>query len=545
MLDALLLAGVPLLPLSAAPLVRFLPGPWRPALAARAVSLSFLLAILIWLRVLTGGPLHLALVSIPTASRPITLGLQADRLGAAMLLLVTGVSSLVHLFSARAMRGDRHERRFFVQLGAVTAAVLLLLLSDSLLLLFLCWGLKGLLLAALLGHYGDRPAARRAVARKVAIDLIGIAAFALAVVATWHAFGTLDLDSLFAQARAHPDVRWVPPWLHLGAVDLIALLLLVAAMAKSAQVPLHAWLPDSLETPTPVSALMHAGLVNAGGFLLVRLSPLFVLSPFALHLAFAVGTLTALHGSLVMSTRSDVKGMLAWSTMSQMGFMFMECGIGAFALAIVHLISHGIYKAAHFLNAGSAVADAGVDRALAAPGGAPSPPGVAARLVALVVPLVAVLLVHAHLGTMPGGAGAPLLLLFAWATGARVVLRVVRAGLARPAVLGASVAALTALYAAYLVAAGRFAAYLAPVLPAPRLVAASAVGTVPALVAATLALAAFAAPWLAGRPPFRALERRLYVFALHRGYVDEIGLLVLDPVARLARRLLRPVGGAA
>ena len=541
-MDGLLIGAIPLAPALGGVLnltcARLL-GTRVAPVAVAAMLISFACTVLAAGLVIAHGPISLDPGGWTGLGSGLAPRLRADRLGMVIALLVTGISLPVHAFAARAMQGDRHMARFFAGLNMVSAAVLMVTLSGSLLLLFLFWMAKGYILALLLAHYNDRPASRRAASKKMSIDLIGNTAFALAVVLIWRTFGTVDLAALATQARAHAGDRLDLLGLHVAVLTPIALLLLLAAMAKSAQVPLHAWLPDTLETPTPVSALMHAGLVNAGGFLLVRLSPLFALSAPAMHLAFAVGTVTALYGTAVMRTRSDVKGALAYSTMGQMGFMLMECGLGAFSLAILHLIAHGIFKATLFLGSGGAVAEGKAGRMLGAAGAQRASTAgngvVAAAASLLVVALAAILIDRA---TIQGG--ATLLLLFAWITGAGALARTVgRKGAAGDLLhFAAGVPVLAAIGVAYFALVRGFAGFLAPVLPAPAIATAAAPGLpfVLPLAALLVIVQAWRLLSLSNSPWLVRIERQFYVLALHRGYGEELaGLLLSRPARRRAR----------
>jgi NAD(P)H-quinone oxidoreductase subunit 5 len=203
----------------------------------------------------------------------------------------------------------------------------------------------------LLTFYPDRPAAMIAARKKFLFSRLGDIALLAALGAAWQAFGTLDYAPLFAAVSADSGA-------HRVAIQAIAILLVLAAVLKSAQFPFHGWLPDTMETPTPVSALMHAGIINAGGFLIIRFSPLLARAPHALELLAVVGGFTALFGSLVMITQTSVKRTLAFSTVAQMGFMMLQCGLGAFALALLHIAAHSLYKAHAFLSSGGVIAAA-------------------------------------------------------------------------------------------------------------------------------------------------------------------------------------------
>src|SRR5207237_9545264 len=168
-------------------------------------------------------------------------------------------------------------------------------------------------------------------------------------------YGTLEFPTLFDKALATPVTLSLMPGFEISAVTAITLLIFIGAMSKSAQFPMHVWLPRSLYAPTPVHALLHAGIINAGGFLINRLAPLFGLSSTTLHVAFVVGTMTAILGAAMMLAQNDIKKPLGFSTIGQMGYMIMECGLGAFSLAVFHLIAHGIFKATVFLNCGNVI----------------------------------------------------------------------------------------------------------------------------------------------------------------------------------------------
>jgi NADH:ubiquinone oxidoreductase subunit 5 (subunit L)/multisubunit Na+/H+ antiporter MnhA subunit len=296
--------------------------------------------------VIFNGSVNFSLVTLGGNS---IFGFAADRLSIVILLLVAMVSGIVHLYSIRAMQEEPKFRRYFFLLSLVTLEVMLVVLANNLLMLATFWILKGFTLTYLLAHYEERAASWQAAFRKLRIDLIGAGAFVGALALTWNIFGTFDIAAINAIATSAPET------LPAERVTLLTFLLLVAIMAKSAQFPLHNWLPQSVEAPTPVSALMHAGLINAGGFLFIRLSPLFLASSFTMTLAVIVGGFTALYGTLIMLTRNDVKGMLVYSTMGQMGFMILQCGLGAFGLAIFHIIAHGLFKATLFLSSGSVI----------------------------------------------------------------------------------------------------------------------------------------------------------------------------------------------
>jgi NADH-quinone oxidoreductase subunit L/NAD(P)H-quinone oxidoreductase subunit 5 len=328
---AVAIAGLPLLA-AACQAVRAIGSPARRAAAGT---------------IAVGGAFALALVGLAAAADEPARGLvlDANRLRAVMLVLVTGIATIVHAFARRSMDSDPGYARFFVWLGIVTAAVVAVVEARSLIVLPVAWACVSIALYRLQTHYGDRPAAR-AAARPLRTALIaGDCALAAGCAILAAATHTLDLDAALAAA----------PGLAQGTAIAVAALVAIAAFSKSSQMPLHRWLPETMEAPTPVSALMHAGIVNAGGFLLAVFAPLLArCEPVAIAI-FVAGTATALWGSSCMLVRPDVKRGLAYSTMGQMGYMTMQCGLGAYAAAILHLCAHGIFKATLFLGSGYAV----------------------------------------------------------------------------------------------------------------------------------------------------------------------------------------------
>ena len=283
-----------------------------------------------------------------------------DRLTSVLLVLSTFLFGVVCRYSKRYMMGDPGQARFMFWLCLTGSFVFALVLSQNLLLFAVAWCGISLSLHQLLQFYGDRRGALIAARKKFLISRLGDAALVAALALTFREFGTWDFQGIFAAAERlrTAGLENLSPSVH-----LLCGFLVFAALLKSAQFPFHSWLPDTMETPTPVSALMHAGIINAGGILIIRLSPLLSLSQSAMLTLCIVGSFTALFASIVMLTQASVKRCLAFSTVAQMGFMMLECGLGAFHLALLHLVAHSHYKAHAFLSSGSAV--------LAKPEGAP------------------------------------------------------------------------------------------------------------------------------------------------------------------------------
>lgn len=278
-------------------------------------------------------------------------GIYIDGLSATLFLLVALLLAVVLRFSHTAMAGEPDRRRFTTWMVLTGASVLALTIAGNLLLFTLFWSATSLCLHKLLVFYPNRPGARLAARKKLIFSRLGDACLLVALVLVYREFGTWEFDALFRSAEQLTTSAALPSGQH----KAIGLLLVVGAMLKSAQFPFHSWLPDTMETPTPVSALMHAGIINAGGFLVIRMSPLIELSPWALTTLAAMGGVTAVFAALVMLTQASVKRGLAFSTVAQMGFMMFECGLGAFGLALLHLVAHAIYKAYAFLSSGSVV----------------------------------------------------------------------------------------------------------------------------------------------------------------------------------------------
>lgn len=263
----------------------------------------------------------------------------------ALALLTLFVAAIVAAFSLRHMRADPRSRRFFLILGALVAAVLTVLFTGNLIVLGMAWCGSGLLLARLIGHADGWRESHTAARRARRAFLVGDAALVIALAILGRQAGSWQIDAVISGASA------LPPLL----ATVAALLLIVAAAARCALPPFSGWLLSSMTAPTPVSALMHAGLVNAGGFLLIRFAPVLEAAPAARIVAVMVGLCGAIYGLGIMMVRPDVKRALAGSTVSQMGFMIMSCGLGAYAAALWHIIAHGMFKAWLFLGSGATI----------------------------------------------------------------------------------------------------------------------------------------------------------------------------------------------
>jgi NADH-quinone oxidoreductase subunit L len=287
-----------------------------------------------------------------------------------MLLLVTIVSALVHLYTVGYMHGDRGYARFFAYIGLFTFSMLMLVTAGNLLQLYIFWEAVGLCSYLLIAHWYERPPAAAAATKAFVVNRIGDFGFALGIFLVFRLVGSLDYGQVFAELPKHAAETIPIAGLELPAVTLIALLLFMGAVGKSAQLPLHVWLPDAMEGPTPISALIHAAtMVTAGVFMIARLIPIFNLSPAAMEVIATTGAATALFAATIALTQNDIKRVVAYSTVSQLGYMVMACGLGASIAGIFHLLTHGAFKALLFLGCGSVIHAMGGEQDLRKMGG--------------------------------------------------------------------------------------------------------------------------------------------------------------------------------
>ena len=282
--------------------------------------------------------------------------LRIDTLTAVMLVVVTGVSSLVHVYSIGYMSHDPHRARFFAYLSLFTFMMLMLVTADNFLQLFFGWEGVGLASYLLIGFWFKKASANAAAIKAFVVNRVGDFGLILGMATIYFSVGSLQFDAVFASAEALAGGQFDFLGMTVPMLTTICLLLFMGAMGKSAQFLLHTWLPDAMEGPTPVSALIHAAtMVTAGVFLVARCSPLFELSPTALNVVIVVGALTAFFAATVGLVQNDIKRVIAYSTCSQLGYMFVGLGIGAYQAAMFHLFTHAFFKALLFLGAGSVI----------------------------------------------------------------------------------------------------------------------------------------------------------------------------------------------
>jgi len=421
-----LIIAVAVLPLISALFIQLFAGRFGRAIARLSVAmttLSFLLSCLLLALAVSGSET----LAIPLGSSAAEL--LFDPLSTLLATIILGISLIVHLYSVRYMAEEAGYGQFFVLLDMMTAALLFMVIAGDLITLVISWYLVGVILYFLLGQDTRSQTAYRFAFWTLITYRLGDLPLILAAALLFNAYDTWSLTVIFNEVMANPDAHQV---LGLPLTDVVAGLIGLAAFARSAQFLLHTWLPYTMDGPTPVSALMHAGIVNAGGFLINRFAPLFVHSSEVLHVIFIVGLITAVFGSLLMLTQNDIKKALGYSTMGQMGFMIMECGIGAFSLAIYHMFAHGVFKGTMFLSAGSVINQArendGIPKdelytfAVEKRPNKARYPWLLMAVVTLVVPLV--ILIFAHLLVSEDyfqKQGAIVLLFFGWVTGAQLI----------------------------------------------------------------------------------------------------------------------------
>jgi NADH-quinone oxidoreductase subunit L len=282
--------------------------------------------------------------------------IRVDTLTAVMLVVVTTVSALVHLYSIGYMHEDDSRERFFAYLSLFTFAMLMLVTSDNLLQMFFGWEGVGLASYLLIGFWYKKPTANAAAIKAFVVNRVGDFGFALGIFGLFFVFNSIELDTVFQQAPTVAGQTMNFLGYQVDILTLLCLLLFMGAMGKSAQFLLHTWLPDAMEGPTPVSALIHAAtMVTAGVFMVARLSPVFEYAPVALQVVTLVGAVTAFFAATVGLVQNDIKRVIAYSTCSQLGYMFVACGLGAYAAGVFHLFTHAFFKALLFLGAGSVI----------------------------------------------------------------------------------------------------------------------------------------------------------------------------------------------
>jgi NADH-quinone oxidoreductase subunit L len=442
----------------------------RLKIAVWPIAAAFAGAVATLSVVTTEGPIVVRFYDpAVAASVPVPLGFYVDRLSAVMMVLISAIGTIIYAYSIQYMQQEPHERRYFALLGIAVSTLLCMVSSGNLMMLFLFWQVLSYLLYLLI-HNHTHAATLDSGFRTFALLRTGDVAFLAGTALAYMLYGTLEFPELFAAAAQSTATIPLFPGIECSGATGVTLLLLIGAMSKSAQFPFHIWLPRYLYAPTPVTALLHAGIINAGGFLINRLAPLFGLSSTTLHAAFFIGTLTAVLGASMMLAQNDIKNMLGFSTIGQMGYMVMECGLGAFALAVFHLIAHGLFKATVFLNCGDGIGKARSDPHFPHPeherddGGYSRLTWATGFVTTLLIPLLILLLTHGVLRIpLLDAQGTVIFLFFIWITSSQAILTLTRLhAVASWKVSAAMLVTLLFVVFVYLFAVESFTAFLYP-----------------------------------------------------------------------------------
>ena len=322
------------------------------------VSISAILSIYVFYEVVVNNYQENIVIAkwINSGSLDVNWSMNIDPLSSVMLVVVTLVSSLVHVYSIGYMSHDPHKPRFMAYLSLFTFAMLMLVTSDNFIQLFFGWEGVGLCSYFLIGFWFKKESANAAAIKAFVVNRVGDFGFALGIFLIFYLFGTVNYNEVFQQIPTITDTNLNFLGIEFGAINLICFLLFIGAMGKSAQILLHTWLPDAMEGPTPVSALIHAAtMVTAGVFLVVRCSPIYEYSPIILNLITIIGMTTAFFAATVALVQTDIKKIIAYSTCSQLGYMFFAAGVGAYNVAMFHLFTHAFFKALLFLGSGSVI----------------------------------------------------------------------------------------------------------------------------------------------------------------------------------------------
>ena len=322
------------------------------------VTISAILSALILYEVIFNQYQDNIIIStwISSGTLDVNWSMKIDPLSAIMLVVVTSVSSLVHIYSIGYMSHDPHKPRFMAYLSLFTFAMLMLVTSDNFIQLFFGWEGVGLCSYFLIGFWFKKDTANKAAIKAFVVNRVGDFGFALGIFLIFYLFGTVNYSEVFELIPTINEEKLRFLGIDVKAIDLICLLLFIGAMGKSAQILLHTWLPDAMEGPTPVSALIHAAtMVTAGVFLVVRCSPIYEYSELALNVITVIGMSTAFFAATVALVQTDIKKIIAYSTCSQLGYMFFATGVGAYNVAMFHLFTHAFFKALLFLGSGSVI----------------------------------------------------------------------------------------------------------------------------------------------------------------------------------------------
>ena len=330
---------------------------WSHRITIALVGVSFAASVVIFQDVMAGNIFNGSVYKwMSSGSTSFEVGFLIDRLTVMMMLVVTFVSLMVHIYTIGYMEEDPGYQRFFSYISLFTFSMLMLVMANNFMQLFFGWEAVGLVSYLLIGFWYTRPTAIYANLKAFLVNRVGDFGFLLGIGLVLMVFGTLDYQSVFANAHNYVNDMAPIPGMSVGLLTAICILLFIGAMGKSAQFPLHVWLPDSMEGPTPISALIHAAtMVTAGIFMVARMSPLFELSETALSFVMVIGAITALFMGFLGIIQNDIKRVVAYSTLSQLGYMTVALGASAYSVGVFHLMTHAFFKALLFLAAGSVI----------------------------------------------------------------------------------------------------------------------------------------------------------------------------------------------
>ena len=530
---------------------------------ALPVIAAFFGSVVALVLVSSNGPISVRLYDPDAVSNlAFPIGFYIDRLSAVMMVLITGVTTLIYRYSTGYMYQDRGFRRYLGILALTTSVLLCMVSSANLVMLFVFWQMLSYLLF-LLAHNHGHPATLAGAVNTFTLLRVSDVGFLAGIILAYSLYGTFEFQTLFIRAAENPVTLALWPALgwEMNGVTAVTLLIFIGAMGKSAQFPIHTWLPRSLYAPTPIHALLHAGIINAGGFLLNRLAPLYGQSSTTLHVVFIIGMFTAILGATMMLTQNDIKKTLGFSTIGQMGYMIMECGLGAFSLAVFHLIAHGLFKATVFLNCGNVIHKARqepsfpqIDREAEA-GKLSNLTWSTGFVTTLLLPLVILLVTHGvlHIPLLEAQ-GTVIFLFFIWVTSAQAILSLTRIrAVASWKVSAAMLSTLLLVVFTYLFAVESFTHFLYPdpTEVASYFKAAALPGRLfDILVACTTLLIVLSWFYLYAHAHGRifhipasieSLLAHLYVLFMNRLYIDllylKVGRMVLLIAHRLEKRM--------
>lgn len=515
------------------------------------IFLGFAASLLVlWQSIQSPVPIQFELFSTPWEFLP-TVGLTIDRLSAVMMVVISGFGTILYRYSTRYLQQDSGLSRYQTLLALKAGTLLFMVSSGDLLTLFVFWQVSGWFLSLLSHNYAHIPTVNGAF-RTFIFLRAGEMAFVGGIVLAYHLYGTVQLAQLFELAATDQTVLSLfGTGLEITGITAITLLIFIGAMSKSAQFPLHMWLPDALYAPTPIHALLHSGGINAGGFLLTRLAPLYILSSTTLHFVLLIGLATAVLGTSMMLVQNDIKKTLGYSTIGQMGYMIMECGVGAFPLAVFHLIAHGLFKADIFLNCGKGIQEAREHPEHPKQDLSGSMFGsigwVFAFVLSFLAPLGIVIGAHEFLGiSLLESQGIFILMLFSWVTASQAMLTLFK--LKEPLLtksmmlIGISVVAIV-----YFYAAEQFSHFLVPDLA--LLNAYYAAAELPQgwfLIFVTVLMLSITLGWLYSvcrkkdksiAHEANGLKTKMYLFLVNRLYLDGFALRVFGSLKRTGSSL--------